>query len=657
MSFTIGQRLKVANPSYSNDDLAGPYASIAQCEADFPTALLHEGRKVGIVQGDGRIKEYEWNLISQDPDEWELNPVQADADVDLTNYYTKPQADDAFGEKYTQAEKDKLAAIEDPKYKGGFPNLAALQTDFPEGTGQTWHQNKGGWKANVDGGVDEDVVEYLWDASDLKWVLQLGKIYAETPETIQQKYESLPDRNGYTNADKSKLNGIEAGAQVNTVNPSDIENFETGVQLNQRDTNNRNRANHTGTQTASTISDFNAAVSANFEMAEITEDADLSGASLDSLNAKSKSVKNANLILRLSDGLKANFHTIIRLGENGSLAVEHQTDIANVIGRNSFYNQEYVFISRLKNTNKYVINYFDAETAALPEPATGIEFTETPNLKFTTNFFTVVSFGILNVNGTDLNISGNNDYPFDALNDTTKRRFDIIAVDYSEYISDGSTLPKIVIIKGIEAESPNTPTLPTNHIAFSQRLITPEGASIDLQELTAEFNAFKAEVSDTYEEFRQLPENVVENLIDRTNWNSNNEYTGAPLNTFPPPNEASEATKENPYPPGTADGDKNASNNYFIQSGTRYNGDEEYYYVFESDNTPTRTPKAQTDFTTAEIAELSDAAKWTNKEFDNSTDPIGLVKGRCGYDADYYYKCVKSETQTEAGIVVRIQRV
>ena len=84
MSFTIGQRLKVANPSYSNDDLAGPYASIAQCEADFPTALLHEGRKVGIVQGDGRIKEYEWNLISQDPDEWELNPVQADADVDLT---------------------------------------------------------------------------------------------------------------------------------------------------------------------------------------------------------------------------------------------------------------------------------------------------------------------------------------------------------------------------------------------------------------------------------------------------------------------------------------------------------------------------------------------------------------------------------------------
>lgn len=36
----------------------------------------------------------------------------------------------------------------------------------------------------------------------------------------------------------------------------DIANFETTTQLNSRDTNNRNRANHTGTQTKSTISDF-----------------------------------------------------------------------------------------------------------------------------------------------------------------------------------------------------------------------------------------------------------------------------------------------------------------------------------------------------------------------------------------------------------------
>ena len=46
------------------------------------------------------------------------------------------------------------------------------------------------------------------------------------------------------------------------VQPSDISNFETSTQLDARDTNNRNRTNHTGTQTASTISDFTSAVQA-----------------------------------------------------------------------------------------------------------------------------------------------------------------------------------------------------------------------------------------------------------------------------------------------------------------------------------------------------------------------------------------------------------
>lgn len=46
------------------------------------------------------------------------------------------------------------------------------------------------------------------------------------------------------------------------VQPSDIANFETSAQLNVRDASNRNRANHTGTQVASTISDFTTAVQA-----------------------------------------------------------------------------------------------------------------------------------------------------------------------------------------------------------------------------------------------------------------------------------------------------------------------------------------------------------------------------------------------------------
>lgn len=49
----------------------------------------------------------------------------------------------------------------------------------------------------------------------------------------------------------------QAGAPVQA---SDIANFETSSQLNTRDAANRNRANHTGTQLAATISDFNSSV-------------------------------------------------------------------------------------------------------------------------------------------------------------------------------------------------------------------------------------------------------------------------------------------------------------------------------------------------------------------------------------------------------------
>jgi hypothetical protein len=49
------------------------------------------------------------------------------------------------------------------------------------------------------------------------------------------------------------LTGIEDGAEVNSVNPSDISNFETSSQLDSRDSDNRDRANHTGTQAISTV--------------------------------------------------------------------------------------------------------------------------------------------------------------------------------------------------------------------------------------------------------------------------------------------------------------------------------------------------------------------------------------------------------------------
>lgn len=65
-------------------------------------------------------------------------------------------------------------------------------------------------------------------------------------------------------------NSLYTGAQIDAgvgkantaVQPAQIANFETTTQLNTRDTNNRDRANHTGTQTSTTISDFSSAVTA-----------------------------------------------------------------------------------------------------------------------------------------------------------------------------------------------------------------------------------------------------------------------------------------------------------------------------------------------------------------------------------------------------------
>lgn len=90
------------------------------------------------------------------------------------------------------------------KFKGVFPDLTALKTDLPEGTGHTWHNNEGGWYADVDLGVGSDTQRYIWDKSDLIWVAS-GSGTPLTAEQIKNLYESNPDTNAYTDNDKSKV--------------------------------------------------------------------------------------------------------------------------------------------------------------------------------------------------------------------------------------------------------------------------------------------------------------------------------------------------------------------------------------------------------------------------------------------------------------------
>lgn len=69
---------------------------------------------------------------------------------------------------------------------------------------------------------------------------------------------------------RSDINDNFASLNTDKLEASDIANFETTTQLNARDTANRNRANHTWTQTASTISDFDTEVSNNTDVVSNT---------------------------------------------------------------------------------------------------------------------------------------------------------------------------------------------------------------------------------------------------------------------------------------------------------------------------------------------------------------------------------------------------
>ena len=71
----------------------------------------------------------------------------------------------------------------------------------------------------------------------------------------------------YPSADETKLAGIEAGAEVNNISDVDATDLTDGLDSTLHfHSADRDRANHTGTQLAATISDFDAAVSANTDV-------------------------------------------------------------------------------------------------------------------------------------------------------------------------------------------------------------------------------------------------------------------------------------------------------------------------------------------------------------------------------------------------------
>ena len=97
----------------------------------------------------------------------------------------------------TDAERSKLASLEVTKFRGTYADLASIPL-----TG-----NSEGSTANIDSGVGSDVRIAYWDNDDSVWI-DGGQAASETAASIKTKYESNPDTNAYTDAEKAKLAGI-----------------------------------------------------------------------------------------------------------------------------------------------------------------------------------------------------------------------------------------------------------------------------------------------------------------------------------------------------------------------------------------------------------------------------------------------------------------
>jgi hypothetical protein len=85
-------------------------------------------------------------------------------------------------------------------YKGIYTTFAALQAAHPTALAGNY--------ARVDGGIGADVVTYIWDDTDSKWVQEKGTGITETATSVKTKYESNADTNAFTDAEKTKLEGL-----------------------------------------------------------------------------------------------------------------------------------------------------------------------------------------------------------------------------------------------------------------------------------------------------------------------------------------------------------------------------------------------------------------------------------------------------------------
>lgn len=133
--------------------------------------------------------------------------TQAELEAGLAGKVDKVAGKQLSTEDFTTALKDKLTGLEGTHWRGTFLSEAALASGVPDPVAGDY--------ADVDSGAGNDVARYIWDVSDDAWVRQGGGSSPLTASQVKLLYESNPDTNAYTDAEKSKLGGVAAGATAN----------------------------------------------------------------------------------------------------------------------------------------------------------------------------------------------------------------------------------------------------------------------------------------------------------------------------------------------------------------------------------------------------------------------------------------------------------
>ncbi len=190
---------------------------VSQAEAEAGTSTtVRRWTAQRIAQAIAALNTFTSVLLTK------LNGIDDGAEVNQTDSEIKTQYENNSNTNaFTDAEKSKVAGLESSKFLGEYASRTALETAYPSPAVGSY--------ANVDTGVGQDVVRYVWDDDDNIYVLQLGESTALTDAQIKTQYENNPDTNAFIDSEKSDLSSNSDHRGLNSGNPHSVTQTEIGL--------------------------------------------------------------------------------------------------------------------------------------------------------------------------------------------------------------------------------------------------------------------------------------------------------------------------------------------------------------------------------------------------------------------------------------------